>query len=172
MPPRSKVLQLPANVKAWLDKYLVDTNFSGYEALSAELEARGYSIGKSALHTYGQNFEERLAAVKMARDQAQAVVAAAPDDDGAVNEALVRLTQEKLFSLLLSSEGKLDISKVGKTVAELVKASVVQKKYAAEAEVRRATLQEAADRIDSAAQARGLNAEEASFWREQVLKGM
>ncbi len=84
----------------------------------------------------------------------------------------MRLTQEKLFSLLLSSEGKLDISKVGKTVAELVKASVVQKKYAAEAEVRRTALQEAADRIDNAAQARGLSAEEASYWREQVLKGM
>jgi len=172
MPPRSKVKQLPASVKAWLDQALVESNFSGYEALSAELEARGFSIGKSALHTYGQNFEERLAALKMARDQAQAVVAVAPDDDGAVNEALVRLTQEKLFSLLLSSEGKLDISKVGKTVAELVKASVVQKKYAAEAEVRRSALQEAADRIDNAAQARGLSAEEASYWREQVLKGM
>lgn len=172
MPPRSKVKQLPASIKAWLDQALMESNFSGYEALSAELEARGYSIGKSALHAYGQNFEERLAALKMARDQAQAVVAVAPDDDGAVNEALVRLTQEKLFSLLLSSTGKLDISKVGKTVAELVKASVVQKKYAAEAEVRRTALQEAAERIDNAAQARGLSAEEASYWREQVLKGM
>lgn len=172
MPPRSKVASLPAKVKAWLDKALAENNFSDYEALSAELTARGFSISKSALHRYGQNFEERLAALRMAGEQARAVVAAAPDDEGAVNEALVRLTQEKLFTLLLQSEGKLDISKVGKTVAELVKASVVQKKYAAEAEVRRTALQDAAERIDTAAQARGLTAEEASFWREQVLKGM
>jgi len=172
MPPRSKVAQLPPKVKAWLDQALVENNFSGYELLSAELAGRGYSIGKSALHSYGQSFEERLAALKMASEQAKAVVAVAPDDDGAVNEALLRLTQERLFTLLADGKGPLDISKVGKTVAEIIKASVTQKKYAAEAEARRAALQEAADRIGQAAQARGLTAEEASFWREQVLKGM
>lgn len=172
MPPRSKVAQLPAEVKAWLDQALVENNFSGYEALSAELGERGFTIGKSALHAYGQGFEERLASLRMASEQAKAVVAAAPDDDGAVNEALVRLTQERLLHLLVAPEGKIDISKIGKTVSELVKASVAQKKFAAETEARRAALQEAANRIDTAAQARGLTAEEASFWRQQVLAGM
>ncbi|MNN37292.1 hypothetical protein D3C81_1512300 [compost metagenome] len=172
MAARSKVLGLPPEVKAWLDQALAENNFSDYQTLSEELETRGFAISKSALHRYGQNFEERLSALRLASEQARAVVAAAPDDEGAVNDALVRLTQEKLFTLLLSPEGKVDISKVGKTVSELVKASVVQKKYAAEAEVRRTALKDAADRIDSAAQARGLTAEEATFWREQVLKGV
>ncbi len=77
MPPRSKVKQLPPEMKAWLDQYLVDTNFSGYETLSAELEARGYRIGKSALHAYGQSFEDRLAALRESSEQAKAVVTAA-----------------------------------------------------------------------------------------------
>ncbi|WP_165674961.1 DUF3486 family protein [Metapseudomonas otitidis] len=132
MPPRSKVAQLPAEVKAWLDQALVENNFSGYEALSAELGERGFTIGKSALHAYGQGFEERLASLRMASEQARAVVQAAPDDEGAVNEALVRLVQEKLLQVLLAADGKLDIGKVGKAVAELVKASVVQKKWSAE----------------------------------------
>lgn len=172
MPPRSKVASLPPEVKAWLDLALAESNFSDYEALAAELDERGFSISKSSLHRYGQNFEERLSALKMASEQAKALVAAAPDDDGTVNEALVRLTQERLLQLLVAPEGKIDISKIGKTVAELVKASVAQKKFAAEAEARRSALQEAANRIDSAAQARGLTAEEASFWRQQVLAGM
>ncbi|WP_369599783.1 phage protein Gp27 family protein, partial [Klebsiella variicola] len=50
MPPRSKVAALPAKVKEWLDNSLMESNFSGYEALAAELERRGFSIGKSALH--------------------------------------------------------------------------------------------------------------------------
>ena len=74
MPPRSKVTKLPTAVKAWLDQALVDSNFSGYEQLSAELAERGYSIGKSALNTYGQRFAERLSALKMASEQAKAVV--------------------------------------------------------------------------------------------------
>ncbi|KTT00131.1 phage terminase, small subunit [Pseudomonas oryzihabitans] len=172
MPPRSKVAGLPAQVKAWLDQALVESNFSGYEALSAELEARGYQIGKSALHRYGSEFEDKLAALKLSSEQAKAVVQAAPDDEGAVNEALMRLVQEHLFKLLMAEGGKLDLPKVAKAIAELGRASVVQKKWAAEVEVRRAALRDAASRVDAAAQARGLSAEEATFWREQVLKGM
>ncbi|MCB2256633.1 DUF3486 family protein [Pseudomonas chlororaphis] len=172
MPPRSKVASLPKAVKDWLDKALAENNFSEYESLAAELSAQGFSISKSALHRYGQDFESKLSALKMASEQARAVVAAAPDEEGAVNEALMRLVQEHLFKLLMSDGGKLDLPKVAKAVAELGKASVVQKKWAAETEVRRAALQDAASRVDAAAEARGLSAEEASFWREQVLKGM
>ncbi|PIA73654.1 terminase [Ectopseudomonas toyotomiensis] len=169
MPPRSKVAQLPPRVKAWLDQALVENNFSGYELLSAELAGRGYSIGKSALHSYGQSFEERLAALKMASEQAKAVVAVAPDDDGAVNEALLRLTQERLFTLLADGKGPLDISKVGKTVAEIIKASVTQKKYAAEAEARRAALQEAANVAEGAMTSQGMSKEAIDAIKRDIL---
>lgn len=173
MPPRSKVTSLPKAVKAWLDKALAENGFSEYESLAAELSAQGFSISKSALHRYGQDFESKLSALKMASEQARAVVTAAPDEEGAVNEALMRFVQEHLFKLLLAEgDNKFDPYKMARAVAQLGKASVVQKKWAAETEVRRATLEEAAGRVDEAAQARGLSAEEASFWREQVLKGM
>ncbi|HEY1029764.1 MAG TPA: DUF3486 family protein [Pseudomonas sp.] len=169
MPPRSKVAQLPPKVKAWLDQALVENNFSGYELLSAELAGRGYSIGKSALHSYGQSFEERLAALKMASEQAKAVVAVAPDDDGAVNEALLRLTQERLFTLLADGKGPLDISKVGKTVAEIIKASVTQKKYAAEAEARRVALQEAATVAEGAMASQGMSKDAIDAIKRDIL---
>lgn len=166
MPPRSKVSTLPAEVRAWLDQALVESNFSGYEALAAALAERGYNISKSALHAYGQSFEERLAALRLASEQARAVVAAAPDDEGAVSEALMRLAQEKLFQLLLASEGKLDISKIGKTVAELVKASVVQKKWSTEV---RARAEAAAAQVEKIARKGGLNAETVAEIRREIL---
>jgi hypothetical protein len=58
MPPRSKVHALPVEVKAWLDRALAENNFSEYEALSAELAARGHAISKSALNRYGQGFAQ------------------------------------------------------------------------------------------------------------------
>ena len=166
MPPRSKVAAMPAEVKAWLDQALVENNFSGYEALSAELAERGFSIGKSALHSYGQNFEERLSALRLASEQARAVVAAAPDEEGAVNEALMRLVQEHLFKLLMSEEGKIDLPKVAKAVAELGRASVVQKKWQAEV---RAKAEAAASQVEKIAKKGGLDAATVAEIRREIL---
>lgn len=166
MPPRGKVAQLPPEVKAWLDQALVESNFSGYEALSAELAERGFSIGKSALHTYGQGFEDRLAALKMASEQAKAVVAAAPDEEGAVNEALMRLVQEHLFKLLMAQDGKIDLPKVAKAVAELGRAAVVQKKWQAEV---RAKAEAAAQNVEKIAKKGGLNADTVAAIRREIL---
>ncbi|OEC61307.1 DUF3486 family protein [Pseudomonas sp. ENNP23] len=166
MPPRSKVGALPAEVKAWLDQALVENNFSGYEALSAELAERGYSIGKSALHAYGQTFEDRLSRLRMASEQAKAVVTAAPDEEGAVNEALMRLVQEHLFNLLMAENGKVDLPKVAKAVAELGRASVVQKKWQAEVKARAEVAAQAVERI---VRKGGLNAETVNEIRRQIL---
>ncbi|WP_312375798.1 DUF3486 family protein [Pseudomonas oryzihabitans] len=166
MPPRSKVAGLPAQVKAWLDQALVESNFSGYEALSAELEARGYQIGKSALHRYGSEFEDKLAALKLSSEQAKAVVQAAPDDEGAVNEALMRLVQEHLFKLLMAEGGKLDLPKVAKAVAELGRASVVQAKWKTEVRTR---AEAAASEVEKIAKKGGLNAETVAEIRREIL---
>ena len=104
MGKKSTVETLPKEVKEWLDRALVESNFSGYKLLAGEMKARGYEISKSAIHRYGQDFEERLKTLKMVTEQARAVVQAAPDEDGAVNDALVRLTQEKLFGVLMEIE--------------------------------------------------------------------
>lgn len=166
MPPRSKVGALPAEVKAWLDQALVENNFSGYEALSAELAERGYSIGKSALHAYGQSFEDRLSRLRMASEQAKAVVTAAPDEEGAVNEALMRLVQEHLFNLLMTEGGKVDLPKVAKAVAELGRASVVQKKWLAEVKAR---AEVAAQAVEKIVRKGGLDADTVNEIRRQIL---
>jgi hypothetical protein len=52
------------------------------------------------LHRYGQDFAEQLDTLMLVTEQAKAVVEAAPDSEGAVNDALMRVTQEELFLIL------------------------------------------------------------------------
>ena len=166
MPPRSKVAGMPAEIKEWLDRALAENNFSDYELLAEELKARGYAISKSALHRYGQAFETRLSALKMASEQARAAVAAAPDEEGAVNEALMRLVQEHLFKLLMAEEGEFDLPKVARAVAELGRATVTQKKWQAEV---RARAEAAAAAVEKIAKKGGLSAESVDQLRREIL---
>ncbi len=170
MGKRSGVATLPKAIKEWLDRNLVDSNFSGYEVLAKELKSRGYDISKSAIHRYGQAFEEKLKTLRLVTEQARAVVQAAPDEEGSVNDALVRLTQEKLFNVLMAIEidpETIDVTKLAKAVAELGKASVAQKRWQAEA--RQKALAEAANAVGEAAQAQGMDAAQVEFWRGKVL---
>ncbi len=135
MAARSKVVKLPADIKQWLDQVLVAQSFGGYEALASELQARGYAVSKSSLHRYGQSFEDRLGALKAATEQAKAIVSEVGDEEGATNDALLRLIQEKLFVALTESdpEKQLGISwmpELAKAVANLTRASVQQKGWA------------------------------------------
>ena len=166
MPPRSKVASLPKSVKNWLDKALAENNFSDYEALANELSTQGFSISKSALHRYGQDFESKLSALKMASEQARAVVAAAPDEEGAVNEALMRLVQEHLFKILMADGKSFDLPKVAKAVAELGKASIAQKKWQTEY---REKAEAAASRVEKIAKKGGLNQATVDEIRREIL---
>lgn len=166
MPPRSKVLTLPPEIKEWLDATLVETNFSGYALIEEELAKRGFRISKSSLNRYGKEFEDELAALRVATDQARAVVEAAPDEEGALNEALMRLVQRHLFQLLRSEDGEYDLTKVAKAVAELGRASVVQKKWQSEV---RARAEAAAANVEKIAKKGGLSADSVAQLRREIL---
>ncbi len=169
MGKKSTVETLPKEVKEWLDRALVESNFSGYRLLAEEMKARGYEISKSAIHRYGQDFEERLKTLKMVTEQARAVVQAAPDEDGAVNDALVRLTQEKLFGVLMEIEvdpETVDLAKLARAVAELGKASVMQKRWLSEV---RAKAEAAAANVEKIAKKGGLSSDSVEQLRREIL---
>lgn len=170
MAKRSKIATLPPTVKAWLDTALVEGNFSGYELLEADLKARGFAIGKSSIHRYGSAFEQKLATLKMASEQARAIVTAAPDDEGAVSEALMRLVQEKLFQVMLDfkvdPDKPMNIAGAAKAVAELSRATVNQKKWQAEVKDKAATV--AAD-VDAVVRKGGLSDAAADDIRRRIL---
>lgn len=172
MPARSAVEQLPDAVRRELERRLVAQGFGGYEDLAAWLQEQGFGISKSAIHRHGQRFEDRLAKLRLATSQAQAVVAASPDDEGAVNEALVRLTQERLFGILLDlpemedGEATKVMPKLTRAIADLTRASVVTKRFTEEV---RAKARAAADKVEAVARKGGLSAESVDAIRREIL---
>lgn len=147
MPPRSKIHQLPAPVKEWLDRSLIEGNFSGYELLEKELSERGFVIGKSSINRYGQEFEQRMRALKLATEQAKAISDSVPDDEGAMNDALIRLVQQKAFETLLKMEEGAPMKEIGLMVARLSNATVKQKQWATEVREKAATVADAVEKI-------------------------
>ena len=177
---RGKCHTLPTADKAWLDNQLVSHNFSDYDQLAAMLTARGYQISKSSVHRYGQHLERRMSAIRASTEAAKAIASAAPDDADARSEALMSLLQTDLFDLLLVlQESKTAdpakrvalLGKLAKSVADLSRASVGQKKHAntIREEERQRVATQAADAAESAVKQAGLSGETAAWVRAQVL---
>lgn len=172
MPARSKITKLPDDIKRELDKRLITGSFSGYRDLSAWLQEQGYDISRSAINRYGQGFEGRLAAIKIASEQARAVSEAVGDNEGAMNDALISLVQEKAFDVLvnLQTEDPEAFAKIfpkmGIMVARLSKASVDQKKWMSEA---KGKAKDAAEEVVKAVKKSGMSEKTAEEIRKKIL---
>jgi hypothetical protein len=175
MAKRSKISTLPAEVRTWLDKALAEGNFSGYEQLEKLLAERGFTIGKSSIHRYGQQLEAKLAAVKASTEAARAIAEAAPDDADLRSAAVMSLVQTDTFNVMVAlqeAEGadpadrlKL-LAKAAEAIAKLSRASVNQKKWEAEVKAKVQAAAEAAERI---AKKGGLSASSVAEIRKSIL---
>jgi len=135
MPRPRKIDLLPEEIRKELEQMIIAQAFSGYEGIADWLQSKGYEIRKSAVHEWGQDFKDRLQAIRLVTQQARAIVEAEPDDDNALSDALIRLTQERTFKLLMEAEldpSKVNFAAVTRNVAQLTRASVTAKKHAAE----------------------------------------
>lgn len=173
MPPRPRVMELPSELREWLDQALLANGFSDYKQLADALEAQGHKIGKSSLQRYGSVLERRMATLKRATDQAKAIVQATPDDEGAMSEALIRLTQEKLFDVLLEMDvdpQTVNLAKLTKSIADLARSSVTTKRYAAEAKAaaREELLREQREKLEAMPNKGGVTAETKAAIREAL----
>lgn len=169
MPRRSKVIDLPIEVRQELERRLMANAFSDYEALSAWLADQGFEVSRSAVHRYGQSFEERVGALRLATEQARVLVEASPDDEGAMGEALMRLAQERMFSLLVEMEvdpEKVDITKLVRSISELSRSHVGLKQYQAKV---RASVDAAKKALESASKSGGISAETRQIIERELL---
>lgn len=175
MPKRSKIATLPAEVRKYLDRTLIDGNFSGYEALEADLAARGFTIGKSSIHRYGANLERRLQAIKASTEAAVMIMDAAPDDQDARSGAIVSLVQTELFDTIMKLQEAADadpaarvklLSAAAKNIAALTRASVNLKKWQVEI---RDKVKAAAAAVDKIAKKGGLTAASIDSIRREIL---
>ena len=89
MPPPRKVDLLPPELRSWLQEELLARGFGDYvaltEALNVRLEDEGLnlSIGKSAVHAFGQEYEHFI----KAQEQASEWAASWMNDNGLEEEA-------------------------------------------------------------------------------------
>lgn len=144
---RSKVLSPPRDVRTRLDALIIERGFGDYAGLADWLAGEGHPIGKSALHKYGQGLERRIEQIRLATEQAEALVAAAPDDQGALADASMRLVQERIFEVMLAAEaddGHYDLkalASAARSLAETARASTTVRQE------RRKVLREIAEQV-------------------------
>ena len=99
MPPPSKIDQLPPEVRAALDQFLIAAGFGNIVQAAEWLTELGHPIGKSSVGAYNQKLKQRIAAIKASTEAAKLIVAAAPD------EAADRTTED-VISDVMASRGK------------------------------------------------------------------
>ncbi len=132
---RPRIAALPRAIRDELNRRLLEGDLSNYASLSQWLKKQGYQISRNAIARYGSKLEHRLETVKMATEQARAVVNMTGEDDATLNEALLRLVQQHLFAVLveLTPEAtRANLSALTRCVGEMSRASILQKKFAEE----------------------------------------
>lgn len=144
----SAVDKLSPQHKRMLDDKLFDNGFNGYVDLERWLRELGYEISKSAIHRYGQKLESKLNATKIATDMAIHFAENVGDDTGALSSATLGLLQTEMFNSIVALKELTDengeeidpekrlllLGKISRSVSEIAKANIAQKKW--EMEVR------------------------------------
>jgi hypothetical protein len=158
---RTIIGRLPSQVSADLDEQITKRTFNDYCDLKNWLQQRGCVITTIRVKNSSNKLEERLAAIRLATDQARAVVGASNDDDVDMNEALLRLVQQHLFTVLVEVNGVAlnpeNIPALSRSVATLARAWILQRKYAEDLRSRIAEKLAAANRVREEAEGRGLS---------------
>ncbi|MEM7047065.1 MAG: DUF3486 family protein [Pseudomonadota bacterium] len=170
MPRPAKIDLVPDAVRKGLEEKLIKNGFGGYAGLSEWLAEQGYEISKSALGYWGKDFKDRLKTIRASTHQARAIIDECPDDDGAANDALIRLVQERVFALLIESKRAAagDVVKIARAVADIARASVSQKRLMAEA--RAQAFAEANKKVQEGVKKAGISSKQAKILAD-ILNG-
>jgi hypothetical protein len=135
----SNIDVLPPEIKAWLDKALMDGNFTGYETLTKYLQQQGYHISKSGLHRYGAKLGRKLAAIRASTEAARILEDNVKDRENNLSGGVISLVQSELFETILNLQEAADqdnpaerielLKNAAKGIAEVSRASLANKKW-------------------------------------------
>ena len=176
MPRQSKIDKLPTELRAALDKLVLDNNFSGYESIADYFKERGYSLSKSLVHRHGQKLERRLEAIRASTSAAKLLAEQVDDTENHLSGSVISLVQSELFETLLNlqdadleddpAERMKLLSNAAKSIAEVSRASIANKKWQAEV---RTKAEAAASKVADIARKGGLSADTAETIRREIL---
>lgn len=175
---RSKISLQSGDVRATIDRLLVDAGFAGYEWLVQRIrDELGVDVGeKSSLQRYGAKLQRRLAAVKASTEAARLIADAAPDEEDKRSNAIISLVQTEIFDSLVAMQEAQEetnpakrvemLGKAAKNIATLTRASVARNKWAAEVQSK---ARAAAENVDKLLRKGGMSARAAAQIRKEIL---
>jgi len=175
-----KIKKLPPDLKEQLDRMLTDGTLHSCRQLAKWLGDNGFEISHAAIHKYGQKFERRLEAVRIATEQARMVCEEFKDDDERMQSALMRLVQTRLFEVLSSTSesepgrennerttvAPVNVTALARSVSGLARAETEHRKWAERA---RANVAEAEKKVDEA-RSKGLSKDAAEQIKAVLLE--
>ncbi len=175
-----KIKKLPPDLKNELDRMFSEGTLHSCRQLSKWLGDNGFEISHAAIHKYGQKFERRLEAVRLATEQARIVCKQFKDDDEGMQKALMRLVQTQLFEVLTAANeveqastneevatiAPVNITALARSVSGLARAETEHRKWAERA---RANVAVAGKKVDEA-RAKGLSKDAAAQIKAVLLE--
>lgn len=185
MPPPKKVELMPAELRDWLKEELRVRGFSDYEGLAEDLNFRleeaglELRIGKSAVHSYGQEYQEFV----KYQEEASAWAAGWMNDNGLEEEAqrhnvlfqmITTLAFKVMQSQMTKDGGEIDpreLHFLGKMLKDVMASSGMREKLIAEERDRiaRQAREDAAETIESRAKQLGLTSATVDRIKGQIL---
>ncbi len=173
----SSIDQLPEDLRLQLNADLRDrrkTQAEIVEGINEALKGRGVKrLSKSAVNRYSLAIEEKGAMMREAREAANALVGGLEEQKGTdLGRALTEMVKTFAFDIVANGgEQNLDTLKDLALITQRVeKASKISLER--EAVIRKEAIENAAETVEETAKQMGMDSDQASFWRERVLKGM
>lgn len=182
MPPRSKIAQLPEEIRNWLHKTLVDRAFGDIVGVTAELQDMlrqagvAMYIGKSAVGAESQKVQRAQEAIRATTEAARLIAEASSDQADHRSEAAMALVQSEVFEMLLQLREAADevdpavrlkqMASVAKSVSMLSRARVNQAKWREEVD---AKVKAAAEKVAKLAKKGGADPQTIRQIRESIL---
>lgn len=185
MPAPRKVDLLPEELRRWLQEELKARGFADYVelagALNARLEAAGQElrIGKSALHAFGQEYQEFV----RFQEEASAWAAGWMQENGLEEEAqrhnvlfqmITTLAFKVMQAQMLKEGGEIDARELhflGKMLKDVMSSSGIREKLVADERARaaREARESAAETVERHARRAGMTADTVEAIKGEIL---
>lgn len=185
---KSSISRLEPDIKAYIQARLAEDRLT-LDELIADLRAQYPAAAeasalpsRASLGRYRLKLDARLSAIRASTEAAKIIRAEVGDREDARSEALIAMIQSELFESIMNLQeasaedmdpaDRVDLlSKAGKNIATLSRASIAVKKFQAEAvaAIRRELLAEQDKNLQEIAKAQGMDAAQVDFWRRKFL---
>ena len=172
MPQVSKIATLPAELREWLHKAIVERGYGDIVALTDELNDMckeggvAITIGKSAVGAESQKVKRAQEAIRATTEAARLIAESSPDVGDKRSAGAMAIVQSEVFELLLKVRESTDTEDVGERLglmseaalllSRLSRSRVYQSRWNEEVEGK---AKSAADAVAKIAKKGGLNAD-------------